>query len=226
NLDVTKQIGDKNITDGRVADKHLLYTTKGDNKAADTGNAKLGNGQVAVDLGAVDTWKGDGVTGTAGNGNKGSILNENNKFEDVQKAHYEQDARIAKDGYDQAKGKVVEDGKVTLTDLAAKAIGALNLANAKQGPTGPNEGAEPSGILEEAKVALAAVKTEHASVADANAKIDAAINAMSKIVDSAAGKTMADTEGEDAMVAHSFIQFLKGVKESINEPNRSGLTDI
>ncbi len=177
-------------------------------------------------MGAVDTWKGDGVTGTAGNGNKGSILNENNKFEDVQKAHYEQDARIAKDGYDQAKGKVAEDGKVTLTDLAAKAIGALNLANAKQGPTGPNEGAEPSGILEEAKVALAAVKTEHASVADANAKIDAAINAMSKIVDSAAGKTMADNEGENGIVAYAALNFLKGLKEGLNEPNRSGLTDI
>ncbi|MBJ6793841.1 hypothetical protein, partial [Campylobacter jejuni] len=103
----------------------MLYTSN----ANDTNGA---NGQVLVDLADATAWAGGGgnVT-TAPTGAAGSILNSKNTFEDIQAAHYEQDARIAKDGYDKAttdaiKTAIKNGTEIDLSGVHAKVQGALN----------------------------------------------------------------------------------------------------
>ncbi|MBZ7982834.1 hypothetical protein AVBRAN12640_09835, partial [Campylobacter sp. RM12640] len=220
------------------ADNHVLYTSA----AADTNGA---NGQVVVNLAKADAWAGGGTDlDTAPTGAANSILNSKNTFEDVQSAHYEMDARIAGDGYSKAKATAIQDAikngtELDFTGVHAAIQGALHLAlvpgnggNATTGnPNDPN--ALTTQYQQDLKAANDAVKAvldnnngKHATLSDANKAIDTAIKALDKIVDAAKGKTMATNEGENGIVAHAAIQFLKGFKEGLNEANREGLSSI
>ncbi|WP_250325108.1 flagellin, partial [Campylobacter sp. 2018MI10] len=234
------------ITDGvdkssrTDADKHVLYTSN----ANDTNGA---NGQVLVDLADATAWAGGGgnVT-TAPTGAAGSILNSKNTFEDIQAAHYEQDARIAKDGYDKAttdaiKTAIKNGTEIDLSGVHAKVQGALNATlvpnnagNTNGGATGAGA-ANPNGItyndlVNNANAAVRAVagdtNSKFKTLADANAAIDDALGKLQKVVDAAKGKTMATNEGENGMVAHAAMKFLEGLKEGLNEANREGLSSI
>ncbi|MBZ8008485.1 hypothetical protein AVBRAN9334_10020, partial [Campylobacter sp. RM9334] len=201
-------------------DKHLLYTT------GDAAAGVAAAGQDAMDLSLKATWAGGGVTtaqggatAITGNANK-SILNEKNTFEEVQAAHYEQDARIAADGYRQGKAiKPATDGKVDLSGVKAEAQGALHaLANNKTQTADTDQAA--------AAAALVAVQANHNSLDDANKAIDNAMKALQKLVDGGKGLTMDKNAAEDAIVSHAMQQFLKGLKEGLNEGNREGLSSM
>ncbi|WP_250325283.1 flagellin, partial [Campylobacter sp. 2018MI27] len=234
------------ITDGvdkssrTDADKHVLYTSN----ANDTNGA---NGQVLVDLADATAWAGGGgnVT-TAPTGAAGSILNSKNTFEDIQAAHYEQDARIAKDGYDKAttdaiKTAIKNGTEIDLSGVHAKVQGALNATLVPNNAGNTNGGAigagaaNPNGItyndlVNNANAAVRAVagdtNSKFKTLADANAAIDDALGKLQKVVDAAKGKTMATNEGENGMVAHAAMKFLEGLKEGLNEANREGLSSI
>ncbi|MBZ7993895.1 hypothetical protein AVBRAN9333_09325, partial [Campylobacter sp. RM9333] len=220
------------------ADKHVLYTSN----AADTNGA---NGQVVVDLAKGDAWGGGSTDlDTAPTGAANSILNSKNTFEDIQAAHYEMDARIAGDGYSKAKDTAIQTAikngtELDFTGVHAAIQGALHLGlvpgNNTNATTGnPNDPAAlTTQYQQDLKAANDAVKAvldnnngKHATLSDANKAIDTAIKALDKIVDAAKGKTMATNEGENGIVAHAAIQFLKGFKEGLNEANREGLSSI
>ncbi|MBZ7978990.1 hypothetical protein AVBRAN12654_09385, partial [Campylobacter sp. RM12654] len=208
---------DGQVTAAAVADKHTFYT----NKAADL---KGENGEVAADFSLAATWKGGNATaGQAGTGAIGSVLNAKNNFDDIQAAHYEQDARLAADGYLKAKSAIQTDGTIKFETgvaggkLKAAAIGALNVeANAAQN----------NGAAKEVSDALTALQVDNLKLEDANKLIDNAVSKLQVFVDAAKGKTMDKAEAEDGIAAHAMIQFLKGVKEGINEPNREGLKEM
>ncbi|MBZ7992064.1 MULTISPECIES: hypothetical protein, partial [unclassified Campylobacter] len=202
-------------------DKHVLYVNAAQGVAGD-------GGQVARDLSLAATWAGGGATqaGQAGNAITGaadSILNSKNTFEEVQAAHYEQDARIAADGYRQGKAAaeaITADGKVNLNTLKAEAQGALHaLANNATQNTPENQAAA---------AALLAIRNNNQTMTidEANSKIDDAMKALQKLVDGGKGLTMDKNAAEDAIVAHAMIQFLKGTKEGLNESDRAGLKDM
>ncbi|WP_250325876.1 flagellin hook IN motif-containing protein, partial [Campylobacter sp. 2018MI01] len=215
----------------KVADKHLLYTNK---TAVDTGD----NGQVAADLSKAETWKGAGADAdTAGTHDKvDSILNSANTFEDVKNAYYEQAARHAADGVakvsTEAIQKAVKDGtEIDLSAIHAEKLGALNMEF-----VGTNNAVTTAGgdtykdMLKDANDAVKAVlgqnTSKHASLADANAKIDDALAKLQKVVDAADGKTMATNEAENGMVAYAAMKFLEGLKEGLNEGDRKGLKEM
>ncbi|ULO02347.1 flagellin [Campylobacter sp. RM5004] len=212
NLDIAANQGVNN------PDKHVLYTSGA------AGNATTTEGQAAMDLSLKATWAGGGVTNAgAGNtaitGTTNSILNDKNTFEEVQAAHYEQDARIAADGYRQGKAiKPAADGKVNLQNVTAEAQGALHAL--------ANNGTQQTPEGQAAAAALTAIKANHDSLDDANKAIDNAMKALQKLVDGGKGLTMDKNAAEDAMVAHAFQQFLKGLKEGLNEGDRNGLSDM
>ncbi|ULO04327.1 flagellin [Campylobacter sp. RM12651] len=206
-------------TSKTVADKHVLYAN------GPTGqNTK--QEQKAIDFADDKTWTtGSAVAGTAPTADTaGSIYNAKNTFEDIQAAHYEMDARIAADGATKAKSAIQTDGTINFkTGVAGKAlsadkIGALH-STANAAVTNPGAGKDVSD-------ALKALQEDGLKLEDANKLIDNAVSKLQVFVDAAKGKTMATAEGEDGMAAHAMIQFLKGVKEGINEPNRAGLKDM
>ncbi|MBZ7982837.1 hypothetical protein AVBRAN12640_09855, partial [Campylobacter sp. RM12640] len=182
------------------ADKHVLYATSDKHE-----------GQVAVDLKVADTWK-------AGAAGKNSLLDSKNTFEDVQAAHYEQDARIAQLAKTQGIAAIQANGTIKLDKIQAAATGALNLdANT----------AGNNGIKKDASDALAHILTlTAADLNTANSAIDDAITKLNKVVEAGKGKTMDTTEAQDAMASHAMIKHLEGIKEGINEKDRNGLKDI
>ncbi|MBZ7984695.1 flagellin, partial [Campylobacter sp. RM12647] len=212
------QAYDKTTSEAK-ADKHVLYVNDA--------NITTNKGQQVKDLSLEATWttgasNGQGNAAPAGNV-ADSIFNDKNTFEDLQAAHYEQDARIAADGYAKGKAIVHTDGKVDLQNITAEAIGALHLA------VNQNHTANASQDMLDASKALADIKeagNNPQTLDDANTRIDKAMQALQKVVDAGKGKTMNTAEGENAIAAHAMQQFLKGLKEGLNEGNRAGLKEM
>ncbi|ULO02423.1 flagellin [Campylobacter sp. RM5004] len=215
NLDIAANQGVNN------PDKHVLYVNDA--------NTPANKGQKVIDLALEASWttgqsNGQGNGAPAGNV-AGSIFNDKNTFEDIQKAHYELDARIAGDGASKGKAAALAatNGEIDLQNVTAEAIGALNLA------VNQNHTANASPEMIAASAALAEIKdagNNPQTISDANNRIDKAMEALQKIVDMGKGKTMNTADGENAIAAHAMQQFLKGLKEGINEPNREGLKDM
>ncbi|MBZ7988208.1 hypothetical protein AVCANL283_08920, partial [Campylobacter canadensis] len=218
-------------TSAAAADKHLFFTNKEAQVVDDDGTKNTG--QIAVDFSKSDTWGGGGTDADTNGTNdaKDSILNKNNMFDDVKKAYYEQAARHAADGYERAKGITITEGaEIDLSSIHANIQGALHLAMVAVGDedetAGTTTAAGDNGKdtykqwvadANDAIKKVAGQKTsKHNSLQDLNAAIDDAVNKLTKVIDAAAGKTMADNEGENGIAAYAALNFLKGLKEGLN----------
>ncbi|MBZ7980900.1 hypothetical protein AVBRAN12642_09700, partial [Campylobacter sp. RM12642] len=220
-----------------AADKHVLYTNK---TAADKGD----NGEVAADLSKAETWAGGGADADTNGQNNAvdSIINSKNTFASVKDAYYEQAARHAADGAAKAKTDAIQNAvkngtEIDLSGTHAEIIGAFHLAmvagNNGTNTTGTTTAAGGDAYKDLVKNANEAVQavagqatSKHASLADANAKIDDALAKLQKVVDAAEGKTMGDNEGENGIVAYAAMKFLEGLKEGLNEGDRAGLKEM
>ncbi|MBZ8000998.1 hypothetical protein AVCANL277_09080, partial [Campylobacter canadensis] len=227
-------------TSAAAADKHLFFTNK---EAQVDDDGTKNTGQIAVDFSKSNTWGGGGTDADTNGKNdaKDSILNKNNMFDDVKKAYYEQAARHAADGYERAKDITITEGaEIDLSSIHANIQGALHLAmvvgedadetagtTTAAGDNGKDTYKQWVADANDAIKKVAGQETsKHNSLQDLNAAIDDAVNKLTKVIDAAAGKTMADNEGENGIAAYAALNFLKGLKEGLNEPNRSGLKDI